>query len=161
MEHVYTDQHTNLHPIVLVVLTGALLAPLSMSADNTLLEPLQGCWQGKAIKTPRGPLPYPICFELQNDNTLYGVANLNISHHHWRFYLEEDMNQLSFLSTFAGNETPLYLSASQVGSDHLTFSTVDGQYLQVQVQQQKEGYRFTIKVKGKEHVIIQLVQRGE
>lgn len=161
MKHVYTDLHTNLHPIVLVLLAGTLLTPFPTTASSALLESLQGCWQGKAVKTPRGSLPYPICFELQDNNTLYGVADLHVSRHHWRFYLVEDMEQLSFLSTFAGNETPLYLSASQVASDHIAFSTEDGQYLQVQVQQQKKGYRFTIKVKGKEHVIIQLVQEGK
>ncbi len=116
--------------------------------------------RAKLSKHLAGLCPYPICFELQDNNTLYGVADLHVSRHHWRFYLVEDMEQLSFLSTFAGNETPLYLSASQVASDHIAFSTEDGQYLQVQVQQQKKGYRFTIKVKGKEHVIIQLVQEG-
>ncbi|GAB3516371.1 hypothetical protein [Photobacterium alginatilyticum] len=146
---------------VQLLLTGVLLlAPFpAIPVADPILAALQGCWQGKAIKTPRGTLSYPICFELQQDNSLYGVANLDVSRHHWHFSNQEDNTQLRFLSTFAGNDTPIYLSASHTATDHIIFEADNSRYLKVRILQQEEGtYRFTIEVKGKEHVIIVLTQ---
>jgi len=145
-------------PTLLLISTSAEEA--SEASIESLLSPLQGCWQGEAIKTPRGPLSYPICFKLLEGNILYGVADLRVSRHHWHFHLNNKESRLSFLSTFAGNQTPINLSAVSFASDHLTFAAHDRHYLQVEVQRLDEGYRFTIHVKGEEHVIITLVRQA-
>ncbi|OLQ75459.1 hypothetical protein BIT28_22745 [Photobacterium proteolyticum] len=143
------------------LLTSVLLLPVpAIPVADPILVALQGCWQGKAIKTPRGALPYPICFELQRDSSLYGVADLDVSRHHWHFSTQEDKTQLRFLSTFAGNDTPIYLSASHTATEHMIFEADNSRYLKVRILQQEERtYRFTIEVKGKEHVIIVLTQK--
>ncbi|MCW8328928.1 hypothetical protein MD588_08910 [Photobacterium sp. SDRW27] len=148
---------SNAPSLLLTILVSTLLAPLPAASGDALIESLQGCWQGKAIKTPRGPLPYPICFEISEENTLYGIAKLSVSQHHWRFYLGSTKTRLKFLSTFAGNQTPIHLSLIHDDAERLIFAADNKQYLQVEIKQQHDGYQFTIKLKGKEHVIIRLV----
>lgn len=145
--------------IVLAVGISTVLAPFPISADNALLSSLQGCWHGEALKTPVGPRAYPICFALDENNELYGMAELTVSQHHWRFQFDESATTLNFLSTFAGNQTPINLSAISTSSDKVTFATHNKDYLQVQVLQLEQEYQFTIRIRGEEHVIIHLVQK--
>ncbi|WP_299017603.1 hypothetical protein [uncultured Photobacterium sp.] len=151
-------------PLIMIFLATLLLFTLSdsektQSQVEKLLLPLIGCWQGEAVKTPRGPMAYPVCFKRLKDDTLYGIADLNISNHHWYFFLDGENSRLRFLSTVADNLTPVNLPAIKAGTDQLEFAATNTHPLHVAVQRIKKGYLFTMNLRGKEHVVIQLTRK--
>ncbi len=88
---------------------------------HAFLEALEGAWEGQARVTPVGPRPYDITFVRTASRRLEGHANPGASTHYWTFYEEANTLQLRFLSTFAGNRQPLWLTAIEVRAEAIVF----------------------------------------
>ena len=74
-----------------------------------LLHSLPGYWAGEAIETPVGPRDYDIYFHPCGDGRVAGVAQTGASLHYWQFSKKDGRLRLEFLSTFAGNRSPVTL----------------------------------------------------
>ena len=94
---------------------------LSDQLAEQLFNTLPGSWNGRAIETPIGPVDYAIHFHSCDNNTSAGVAELNVSDHHWRFWRSDGELRLTFLSTFRGNQTPTQLLISKFEDNTIWF----------------------------------------
>ncbi|WP_064609565.1 hypothetical protein [Photobacterium sp. J15] len=169
-KHLMTDLISKrTKPLLMIFLATLVLFTLSDSEKSQsqveqLLLPLIGCWEGEALKTPRGALPYPVCFKRLDDGTLYGLAKLNVSDHHWYFYLNNKKSRLRFMSTFADNLKPVNLPATKLQARHIEFSTAPfsnehASQLHIAIDKVHKGYLFTMTLQGVEHVIIRLAEK--
>jgi len=82
---------------------------LSLDRIESILSLLPGYWVGKAIETPVGPVDYDMAFHTCSDGTVAGVADTGASLHYWQFSHRDENLRIRFLSTFAGNRTPVML----------------------------------------------------
>lgn len=86
-----------------------------------LMSNLPGSWDGRAIETPVGPLDYDISFHACDKGVVSGMAALDVSNHHWRFWLSDGGLRLTFLSTFGANREPVQLVVSQTAENTIHF----------------------------------------
>lgn len=137
------------------------------AADDDLaaaefLDTLAGRWKGRALRTPRGPLPYDIDFTRDVDGSVSGIANPGAALHHWTFFIQENRVRLRFLTSFGGNTEPVRLTsvgASPGGA--WIFKAEDPPYLEVQVKPHSDNIDIFIKLRGKPHVDIRLTSRKD
>jgi hypothetical protein len=66
-------------------------------------------------------MEYAIHFHTCDNNVRAGVAELNVSDHHWRFWRSDGELRLTFLSTFRGNQAPTQLLVSKIENDTIWF----------------------------------------
>jgi hypothetical protein len=89
-----------------------------------------------------------------------GQAHPGVSTHFWTFYEEQDRLKLRFLSTFAGNQQPLVLTATQEHPGAFVFRTPQPRFLEVHVFLQANTVTKKIFLRGKPHVEIHLTRRS-
>jgi hypothetical protein len=89
-----------------------------------------------------------------------GEAHPGASIHYWTFYAEEAVLQLRFLSTFAGNQQPLLLTATGEQEGAVVFEAPPPGFLQVHVQARLDTLAIHIFLRGKPHVEIYLTRRS-
>ena len=132
---------------------------LTRARNDTFLSMLAGPWQGKATITPVGSRPYDITFGFDDSKRLTGASRPgDVSTHYWTFYVENSKLKLKFLSTFAGNRQPIYLTANTEEAGTWYFNTADIHFLEVRVRPQKRAARIQIYLRGKHHVEIELAR---
>ncbi len=66
--------------------------------------------------------------------------------------------KLKFLSTFAGNRQPIYLTANSEEAGIWLFNTEDVHFLEVRVHPQERATRIQIYIRGEHHVEIELAR---
>ena len=71
------------------------------SIHDDFIKMINGTWQGKAIRTPIGPVNYDITYRQTPEGMVQGSADLTASVHHWTFIPEAEILKLCFLSTFS------------------------------------------------------------
>jgi hypothetical protein len=157
---------------IFCILTGLwLVSPVHPEADEAeiqtltaarrtaFLAALEGPWSGQASVTPVGPRPYDMTFVRTAPHRVEGEAHPGASTHYWSFYEEEATLRLRFLSTFAGNQTPLWLVAMAEQEEALVFRAVQPHFLAVHVRPQAHTLTMRIFLRGKPHVEIHLARR--
>jgi hypothetical protein len=126
---------------------------------TVFLRALEGAWQGEARVTPVGPRPYDITFTRTNSHALHGAALPGASAHYWTFYEEEEGLKLRFLSTFAGNRQPLFLTATTAHDGLMVFHATPPEFLEVRLRPQDDTVTVHIILRNKPHVAILLTRK--
>ena len=111
-----------------------------------------------AMVTPVGPRPYNITFVRTAAMRLEGHADPGASTHYWTFYEEANTLKLRFLSTFAGNRQPLWLTAIEVRAEAMVFRSPQPDYLAVHVTPRATALTVQIVLRGQPHVKIHLTR---
>ncbi len=124
---------------------------------HNFLTALEGVWEGRARVTPIGPRPYNITFVRTATMRLEGQADPGASTHYWTFFEEANKLQLRFLSTFAGNRQPLWLTAIEVRAETMVFRTPQPNFLEVHVTPLATTLTLQIFLHGQPHVEIHLI----
>jgi hypothetical protein len=120
---------------------------------------LEGIWEGQARVTPIGPRPYDMTYVQTAPRRVEGQAHPGVSTHYWTFYEEGDTLTLRFLSTFAGNQHPFFLTALQEHQGTFVFHAPQPGFLEVHVTLQANTLTKKIFLRGKPHVEIHLLRR--
>jgi hypothetical protein len=118
------------------------------------LTDITGVWQGKAVFTPVGPLPYDISFAQIPDNGVEGVADPGAAIHVWRFIKQDDGVKLRFLTTFRGNREPIYLLANTRLDNAAVFRAREPSHLEVHVNPAAQELFIKVFLRNKLHVEI-------
>ena len=132
--------------------------PPTREDRTTFLAAIEGPWTGQARVTPVGPRPYDMTFVRTAANRLEGEAHPGTSTHYWMFYEEEDTLKLRFLSTFAGNRHPLFLTTTTEEDGVLVFHTSSPDFLAVHIAPGGNTLTMKIVLRGKPHVEIYLTR---
>ena len=143
------------------VLLTAQEAPqglLTAEHRHAFLTALEGIWEGQARVTPVGPRPYDITFVRTAAIRLEGQADPGASTHYWTFYEEANTLQLRFLSTFAGNRHPLWLTAIEARAETMVFRAPQPDFLDVHVTPLATTLTLHIFLRGQPHVEIYLTR---
>jgi len=136
----------------------AVRQPPTTEGRAAFLTAIEGPWAGQARVTPVGPRPYDMTFVRTAANRLEGEAHPGASTHYWTFYEEEDTLQLRFLSTFAGNRQPLFLTTTTEEDGTLVFHASSPDFLEVHVAPGGNALTMKIFLRGKPHVEIYLTR---
>ncbi|MGI9293953.1 MAG: hypothetical protein ACR2PS_08210 [Pseudomonadales bacterium] len=129
---------------------------LQQSQIQGFLTAMEGPWQGRAVVTPAGPLPYDINFQRTGANTVTGAADPGAAIHHWLFSAQEKSLRLRFLTTFGGNTNPLFLTASTRAGNSFVFNAEQRDDLTVRVTPGREVTDIDVFLRGDAHVQIKL-----
>jgi hypothetical protein len=129
---------------------------LNAKKFTSFLSSLEGPGVGRAVKTPVGPRPYDITFQHTIVNQLEGQAHPGKATHFWTFFLEGQTPRLRFLTTFAGNRRPIYLTATTELAGEWIFNTADPEYVEVHVKLRENDLTIRILLRGEFHVQIKL-----
>jgi hypothetical protein len=140
---------------VLCFITGSTLAA-EQTLEAAFLDSLIGVWEGRAVQTPIGPAPYDIAFARTDDGAVAGVADPGAALHHWRFVIVDGHLRLRFLSTFRGNERPIWLYAESLAPGAVRFRGRVLDHLAVGVEPGATELKLDIFLHGKPHVSIRL-----
>ena len=133
---------------------------IDVSAARTFLDTLAGDWAGTALRTPRGVLPYDICFERGSPDRIAGVADPGSASHHWDFLLRDDALKLRFLTTFGGNTTPTWLTAENSTGEIIWFQADALDHLRVGIAQRPDRLDIRVRLHDGPHVHIRLLRRA-
>jgi hypothetical protein len=144
-----------------VVLIVQVLAPVDAAEKQILtagsaLEAMLGGWKGRATTTPRGPRPYDMTFVRQPDGAVAAVAHPGSSAHHWTIRINGTKLDLTFLSTFGGNQTPQRFKPGVIKSDRVIFRTARKDRLTVTLTPKPRTLAIDIMRFDKLHVAIRL-----
>jgi hypothetical protein len=143
-------------------LTSATVStPPTVTERAAFLQALEGAWHGAARVTPVGPRPYDITFTRTDEQALHGAAVPGASTHYWTFYEADGVLKLRFLSTFAGNRQPLFLSGTTTHEGLMVFHATPAEFLEVRVQPQADTVTIHIILRGKPHVEIVLTRKHQ
>ena len=149
----------------LVVMAAAVRAEGSGSMDpGAFLQALPGSWEGFAVQTPLGRMPYNLDFRVLDDRSVKGVSPTNgVAVHTWSFKESQDKEglpqlSLNFHSTF-GNSFATGLVATSVDADKgMKFSGGQPEKLEVWVRLgstlSQETWQAEILLDGNPHVSI-------
>eukprot|EP00439_Symbiodinium_sp_Y106_P053100 s2835_g7.t1 len=152
-------------PKALVVMAAAVRAEGSGSMDpGAFLQALPGSWEGFAVQTPLGRMPYNLDFRVLDDRSVKGVSPTNgVAVHTWSFKESQDKEglpqlSLNFHSTF-GNSFATGLVATSVDADKgMKFSGGQPEKLEVWVRLDstlsQETWQAEILLDGNPHVSI-------
>jgi hypothetical protein len=135
--------------------------PPTVTERAAFLRALKGAWHGEARVTPVGPRPYDITFTRTDSQALHGAAVPGASTHYWTFYEEEEVLKLRFLSTFAGNRQPLFLTATTAHEGLIVFHATPAEFLEVHIRPQADTVTVHIILRSKPHVEIALTRKWE
>lgn len=140
-----------------------LLVNTSCRSDSSkisyadFIKNIQANWKGCAISTPVGPRPYDIHFVKAASGHVNGMADPGpVSNHHWSYQLEGDVLWLRFLSTFRGNDQPIWLSAIDQDKNTIIFRSKRVRKLRVEVSLIGKEHKIEIYLHEKPHVSIRL-----
>jgi hypothetical protein len=143
---------------VVLFLNADVFAWADTPAHVAFLDALIGNWDGQAVQTPRGPLPYDIDFTCDAHSAVNGTANPDAALHHWRFLVEGGKLRLRFLTTFGGNTTPIWLNAETVSPNAARFRADHPPYLHVEITNTGENANIEVFLRDKPHVHIRLAR---
>ncbi|MGI9285294.1 MAG: hypothetical protein ACR2P1_07890 [Pseudomonadales bacterium] len=129
---------------------------LQQSQIQDFLTAMEGPWQGRAVVTPAGPLPYDIEFQRTGANAVTGTANPGAAIQHWLFSAQEKSLRLRFLTTFGGNTNPLFFTASTRAGNRFVFNAEQRDNLTVCVTPGREVTDIDVFLRGNTHVRIKL-----
>ncbi|MDE1463970.1 hypothetical protein [Spartinivicinus poritis] len=160
---IHYQRHWRLLWVIGVKLSYCLLFwPGAGYADELMpnkgfVSALVGDWRGEALQTPIGQRPYNISFHWVSTQCISGVANNGVSRHTWTF-CQNDKNQLvlTFLSDFAGNNTPIHFKVIKTNSEQLTFKANSHPFMEVTVSRYGDVRWINVVHYGKLHVRIML-----
>jgi hypothetical protein len=130
--------------------------PLAQKRIDELLNSLPGYWEGEAIETPVGAMDYDIFFHSCSDGRVAGVAETGASLHYWQFSRQEERLQLRFLSTFAGNRTPVRLLTAGPEGETLKFFAPEKEILTLGITLTPSRIDIHVFHREKPHVHIRL-----
>ncbi|MBT3048027.1 MAG: hypothetical protein G8D61_21440 [gamma proteobacterium symbiont of Ctena orbiculata] len=148
----------------LLILLAALLpaaawAQCQQGPETRLFfDSISGAWQGEAVTTPVGTLPYDIDFKQRGPFRIYGEADPGAAIHHWDFYCESGELRLRFLSTFGGNRDPLLLESIGITTEEIHFKAREPDFLEVKVRFGDRFSVFEVLHHGERHVLIELTR---
>jgi hypothetical protein len=144
---------------VLAIVT-CLVAISSFAEDRSpgaaFLDKLLGSWNGRAVLTPVGALPYDLDFARTEGGAVAGTADPGAALHHWRFFMVNGQLRLRFLSTFRGNTRPTWLYAEQASPAGAFFRGRDLAHLTVKIKWEANQLRIDIFLQDSPHVSIRL-----
>jgi len=143
----------------LLYLHAGALAKADTPAHAAFLDALVDNWDGRAVRTPHGPLPYDIEFSRSADGAIAGLADPGAALHHWRFLVEDGQLRLRFLTTFGGNTTLIWLNAETVSQTAVMFRAEDPPSLHVRVTNTGEEVNMDVFLHGEPHVNIRLLRK--
>lgn len=123
-----------------------------------LVSTLPGTWNGRAIETPVGPVDYAISFHACDKDVVSGIAELDVSDHHWQFWLSDGQLRLTFLSTFRGNQEPVQLVVSHAAENTIHFHAPALPLLSLSVALNERVVKIRVFHHKKPHVYIRLVR---
>lgn len=143
----------------MLYLDAGVLAKTETLAHTEFLDALVDNWDGRAVRTPHGPLPYDIEFSRVAKGAVAGVADPGAALHYWRFLVEDGQLRLRFLTTFGGNNTPIWLNAETISETTVIFRAEEPPYLHVQVTNTGEEISIDVFLDGAPHVRIRLLRK--
>jgi hypothetical protein len=141
--------------------SATVSTPPTVTERTAFLQALEGAWHGEARRTPVGPRPYDITFTRTDAQALHGAAVPGASTHYWTFYEEDGVLKLRFLSTFAGNRQPLFLSGTTTHEGLMVFHAIPAEFLEVRVRPQADTVTIHIILRRQPHVEIVLTRKRE
>jgi hypothetical protein len=149
-----------LNLVLLVYTPGSAADVPALSAERcaAFLDTLAGAWSGQATVTPVGPRPYDMTFTRTLAGGLEGAAHPGASTHFWTFSMAEQTLRLRFLSTFAGNRQPLFLTATAEHEGAVVFRTQPPPVLEVHVKPLSDTLDILIFLRHQPHVEIHLTR---
>jgi hypothetical protein len=150
--------------LVLILQVASFSAWSDCDEDSdvqTFFDRLSGAWQGEAVTTPVGPLPYDISFKRREPFWIYGQAMPGAAVHHWGFYCEHGELWLRFLTTFRGNRDPILLQAISITDTQTLFKAKTPAFLQVKIRPGQTHSSFEVMHHGERHVLIELKRATE
>ena len=133
---------------------------LSEERIGAILGILPGYWYGEAIETPVGRMDYDMLFHSCSEGTIAGVANTGASLHYWQFSHRDENLHIRFLSTFAGNRTPVQLIPSLPEGARLNFFAPQQEILTLGITAMQNQIDIRVFHHGKPHVYIRLKDAG-
>ncbi|MET0070519.1 MAG: hypothetical protein ABW096_10795 [Candidatus Thiodiazotropha sp.] len=154
------SMQTGLLLILLAALVNAAAWAQCQQGPETRLffDSLSGAWQGEAVTTPVGTLPYDIDFKQRGPYWIYGEADPGAAIHHWDFYCGNGELRLRFLTTFGGNRDPLLLESIGITTEEIHFKAREPDFLEVKVRFGDRFSVFEVLHHGERHVLIELTR---
>ena len=151
-----------------LVLLGVALAlgpqaPLAQTLEAEgciarFLSGVQGEWVGRAQTTPIGPRRYDISFAETTAGTVDGQAQTGASTHYWSFFNEAGNLRIRFLSTFGGNQEPIFLDVAKREVGGILFRAARLPLLSVRVFMSAERLDIDVFHWNEPHVEIRLAR---
>lgn len=126
---------------------------------HPVIELLLGRWDGRAVHTPVGELPYAIEFLPISEDCVEGVANPGAARHYWRFCLEAGDLTLRFLSDFHGNDRPILFQPAAADNDALVFQSITHDFLRVRLSPEPATLAIGVFHDDRLHVEIRLTRK--
>lgn len=142
--------------IIQSLLTAQAEDRLDSNRINDFLNLISSNWRGTAVQTPIGRVTYNIEFLKDTNGQVTGAAFLHRSTHYWVFYPQEDKLKLKFLSTFAGNDRPIFFHALHYSQDGYEFSSISRNDVKVFIKPEKQEMTIRIFLRNQAHVKIEL-----
>ncbi len=139
--------------------SGVRAATPDDPSAEAFLHALIGNWEGRAVRTPRGPLPYDVRFERTPEGEVAGIANPGAALHHWAFFVKQGRLRLRFLTTFRGNTEPTWLTAEKIAHGTVQFRADHPPYLTVHVAPKTDRVDIHVFLRDQPHVEILLTRR--
>lgn len=126
------------------------------SEPGKFIDTLLNDWQGVAVHTPVGELPYDLHFEKINKQCIQAIADNKFSQHRWHFCENEDKLSLLFFSNFRGNKEEINFRLVSRTEDVYHFRAPDLNFMDLLLQLNKNAVNIKINHHGMLHVEIQL-----
>ena len=132
------------------------LHPAELSLHRDWLPGLEGNWDGEAVHTPAGPVPYNIEFSEDDAGCVSGTADTGFSNHTWTFCPAGDGVMLEFVSDFRGNRDPIMLKPVRMEQGKVVFQSAEITFMDVVLARADDQVTIDIMHHGKLHVRIEL-----
>src|SRR5262245_38656066 len=138
---------------------GIGLGTVHGDPDKTeaFLAMIEGNWAGQAEVTPVGPRPYDMVLARTPSGRVEGAAHPGRSIHTWTFFAEDGDLQLSFLTTFGGNQhlfddfrDPIPFQPAQWTGDWATFRALRPEYLEVRIRPDSKTLAIDVFLRSEE-----------
>ena len=137
---------------------AVVTSPSTKNLIDEFFSALPGSWDGQAVETPVGPVDYAIHFHTCDKMVNAGVAELNVSDHHWRFWRDDGELRLTFLSTFRGNQEPTQLRVSETEQETIWFHAPELALLSLSLTLNEPHLDIRVYHHDKPHVYIRLTR---
>lgn len=151
-------------PVALYLLLWIALPTVEAAAPPDRVERfiarMQGAWDGEAVRTPVGRLPYVIDLRPTGAHRVQGYAEPGAATHYWTFDGSAGRLRLRFLTTFRGNRTPVFLVARSWDGDAAVFEEQGSDRLRVRVEPGDTHATIRVTLRRRAHVEIHLRRAG-
>ena len=144
---------------------ASVLLPTSLGAEKPIdaggfLRRLAGSWEGRAVQTPVGPIPYHLDFRWVSGSCVSGTADTGNSRHTWKFCADGGKLAVTFLSDFAGNETPIRFEPAVRDGKNIRLTAKTHGFMKILMTEAGDERRIQVIHHGELHVEIALKRRG-